>query len=192
MTRINATHLEKIPPFPDDADRHTIHIVVETPRDIRHKFAFDPEFGIFKLRQTIAEGLEWPYDYGFVPQTLGDDGDPLDVLFLCDEPTFPGCLVEGRLLGVIRLDKNEERNDRLVACAKRMDGISQSTDGYDDIDDVPKESIDSLCRFLIEYSAEQGNTMKFRGVQSRKKAVAAIKAGMKKFKKTKRTRGARR
>jgi inorganic pyrophosphatase len=187
MTSINATHLEKIPPFPDDADDRTVHIIVETPRNTRHKFAFDPKLGIFKLKQTIAEGLEWPYDYGFIPQTLGDDGDPLDIVFLCDEPTFSGCLVEGRLLGVIRIDKNKEQNDRLIACAKRMEGISQSTDRFDNIDDVPKESIDSLCRFLIEYSAEQGNTITFKGVQSRKKAVDAVKIGMKKFKKRKKS-----
>src|ERR1700704_3425945 len=122
MKRVNPTHLENIPTFPDEDDETLIHVVVETPRNIRHKYAFDSELGIFKLKQTIAEGLEWPYDYGFLPQTLGDDGDPLDVIFLCDEPTFPGCLVEGRLLGVIRIDKNGEQNDRLVACAKRMDG----------------------------------------------------------------------
>jgi inorganic pyrophosphatase len=187
MAPIDAAHLEKIPAFPDEDDARTIHIVVETPRDTRHKFAFDPKLRMFKLRQTIAEGLEWPYDYGFIPQTLGDDGDPIDVLFLCDEPTFSGCLVEGRLLGLIRLDKNEERNDRLIACAKRMSGIAQSTDAYDDIDDIPQESVDSLCRFLVEYSAEQGNTVTFKGVQSRKKAVDAIKAGIKKFKKRKKS-----
>ena len=185
MTNVNATHLEKIPPFPNDAEEYVIHIIVETPRDIRHKYAFDPELGIFKLRQTIAEGLEWPYDYGFVPQTLGDDGDPLDVIFLCDEPTFSGCLVEGRLLGLIKLDKNNDENDRLIACAKRMAGIAQSTDAYDNVGDLPKDSIDSLCRFLIEYSAEQGNKIAFKGVKSRKKALDAIKNGMKKFKKSK-------
>jgi inorganic pyrophosphatase len=184
VTRINATHLEKIPPFPKDGDDFLIRIVVESPRDIRHKYAFDPKLGILKLHQTLAEGLEWPYDYGFVPQTLADDGDPVDVVFLCDEPTFPGCLVEGRLLGMIRLEKNGEENDRLIACAKRMNGIAQSTDAYENIDDLPKESLDSLCRFLIEYSAEQGNKIAFKGVKPRKKALDAIKNGMKKFKKS--------
>ena len=182
---INATHYERIPPFPKGADTHTIHVVVETPRDIRHKYAFDPKLGIFVLKQTIAEGLAWPYDYGFIPGTLGDDGDPLDVVFLCDEPTFTGCLAAARLLGVIRLEKNGERNDRLIACAQRMSGIAQSTDAYDDIDDVPREALDSLCRFLVEYSAEQGNTITFKGVRPRKKALAAIEDGVKKLKKRK-------
>ncbi len=186
MKSMNATHFECIPPFPHKKDKHVVHVVVETPRNTRHKFALDPEFGLFKLKQTIAEGLLWPYDYGFIPQTLAEDGDPVDALFLCDEPTFTGCLVEARLVGLIRLDKNGEVNDRLITCAQRMDGIAQSTDQYDDVGDIPKEMIDSLCRFLVEYSAEQGNRIEFKGVGSRKKALAAIKEGMKQFKKRKR------
>lgn len=185
MKKLNPTHYDRIPPFPDPSKHHVIHVVVETPRDIRHKYAFDPELGIFKLKLTIAEGLQWPYDYGFVPATRGDDGDPLDAVFLCDEPTFVGCLVEARLLGIIRLEKNGEENDRLVTCARRIDGLAQSTDAYQDLDDLPKESIKSLCRFLVEYSAEEGNAMKFKGVARRKPALDAIKTGVHKFKKRK-------
>lgn len=186
MRSLNATHFDRIAPFPDPDDKHIVHVIVETPRDIRHKYALDPQLGIFKLKQTIPEGLAWPYDYGFVPATRADDGDPLDAVFLCDEPTFAGCLVEARLLGIILLEKNGERNDRLVTCAKHMDGLAQSTDDYDDIDDIPKDSIDSLCRFLVEYSAEEGNVMKFKGKKGRKAALDAIKAGMRRFNKKKR------
>jgi len=185
MRNLNPTHLDRIPPFPDPDEKYVVHVIVETPRDIRHKYAFEPKLGIFKLKQTIPEGLMWPYDYGFVPATRADDGDPLDAVFLCDEPTTTGCLVEGRVVGLIRLDKNGEENDRLVTCAKRQDGLAQSTDPYQDIDDLPKESLDSLCRFLVEYSAEEGNKIKFKGVEPRKKALDAIKTGMKKFKKSK-------
>ena len=187
MKSINATHFEEIPPFPEDGDsKYTVHVVVETPRNIRHKYALDAKNGIFKLKQTIAEGLQWPYDYGFIPQTLADDGDPVDALFLCDEPTFTGCLVQARLVGSIQLDKNGETNDRLVTCAEQMDGITQSTDGYKDIGDIPKDVMDSLCRFLVEYSEEQGNQITFKGVVSRKKALDLIEKGRKKFKKRKR------
>jgi inorganic pyrophosphatase len=183
MKNLNPTHFDRIAPFPDPDEKHVVHVVVETPRDIRHKYAFDPKLGIFKLKLTIAEGLQWPYDYGFVPATRAADGDPVDALFLCDEPTFTGCLVEARLLGLIRIEKNGVENDRLVTCAKRIDGLAQSTDAYQDVDDIPKESISSLCRFLIQYSAEEGNEMKFKGVEKRKAALEAIKAGMRTFKK---------
>ena len=184
--KVNATHFEEIAPYPKDADdKYDVHVIIETPRNIRHKYALDDKLGIFKLKQTIAQGLQWPYDYGFVPQTLAPDGDPIDALFLCDEPTFTGCLVQARLVGVIRLSKNGEENDRLITCAQRMDGIAQTTDKYDDADDIPKEVMDSVCRFLIEYSEKQGNTIDFKGVVSRKKARQAIEQTHKAFKKRK-------
>jgi len=185
MKRLNATQLQLIPTFADK-ENGTINMIVETPRNTRHKFAFEPKFGVFRLHQTIAEGLEWPYDFGFVPQTLGDDGDPLDVLFLCDEPTFSGCLVEARVLGLIRLEKNKVRNDRIVSAAMRMDGIAQSTDRFSKIDDLPKAQLESICRFLVEYSADQGNTIEYKGIDTRKKALRAIENGRDLFKKRKR------
>ncbi len=181
-------HYDKIPTFPDDEQKKegaVVYAVMETPQKTRHKYAFDAKIGIFMLKQTLASGLEWPYDYGFVPQTLGHDGDPLDILLLHDEPTFPGCLVKARILGIIRIDKNGVQNDRILGCSVRMAGTALTTDEYDDVDDLPKELVHSLCGFLIEYSAEQGNQMEFKGVQSKKKAMEAIADGIKAFKKAK-------
>lgn len=184
MRKINPSHFENIPTFPNaDEHKYLINAVIETARDTRHKFAFDPEYGIFKLKTTIAEGLEWPYDYGFIPQTLGDDGDPLDVLFLDDEPTFTGCLVECRLIGIIHLEKNGEQNDRLLACALRFDGVAQRTDRFDDIDDLPKELVQNITKFLVEYSSNQENKIAFKGVDSRKKALRAVADGCRLWKK---------
>lgn len=186
MKSINASHFENIPTFPKGGDRYAVHAIVETPRDTRHKYAFDTAYGIFALKTTIAEGLAWPYDYGFIPQTLGQDGDPLDVLFLSDEPTFSGCLVESRLLGIIRLEKNGKENDRLIACATRIDGTSQSTDAYKTIKDVPNELIESLVHFLTQYSSDADNEIQFKGVHGRRKALAAVEVGIKLFNKKKR------
>jgi inorganic pyrophosphatase len=175
---------EGIGPFPDGsqpADDYLLNVVIETPRATRHKYAFDSKTGLLKLKSTIAEGLQWPYDYGFVPGTLADDGDPIDALFLNDEPSFPGCFTEARLLGIIRLEKNGKQNDRLVTCAKRIEGISLSTDPYEKIEDLPKPVIDSLCRFLVEYSEEAGNQVFCKGVDGRKKALQAIRDGIEAF-----------
>ncbi|MDQ6932843.1 MAG: inorganic diphosphatase [Candidatus Eremiobacteraeota bacterium] len=179
-------HYDKISTFPQDGtskEDQVVYAVIETPQKTRHKYAFDPEIGIFMLKHTLASGLEWPYDYGFIPQTLGHDGDPLDILLLQDEPTFPGCLVKARLLGIVRIDKNGVQNDRILGCSVHMPGTALSTDKYHDVDDLPEELIAGLCRFLIDYSAEQGNQMDFKGVQSRKKAMDAIHEGIKAFKK---------
>jgi inorganic pyrophosphatase len=186
MNKINATHFERIPTFPKSKDKGVVHAIVETPRNIRHKFALEPEYGILKLKQTIAQGLAWPYDYGFIPQTLADDGDPTDIVFLCDEPTFAGCLVEARIIGVIRLKKNGVENDRIVACPLRMKGIAQTTDAYKDIEDLPSETLESLCRFLVEYSSDEDNTITFERVQSRKKAEKSVAKGVASFRRQRR------
>jgi len=98
-----------------------LQVVIETPAGSRNKFAFDPDQSVFALKKVLPAGMVFPYDFGFLPQTLAPDGDPIDVLLLMDEPAYPGCLVASRLIGVIegeQIDgKKKVRNDRLVAVA---------------------------------------------------------------------------
>jgi len=99
-----------------------IHVVIESAKGSRNKFKFDEKSGMFKLSKVLPEGMVFPHDFGFVPSTKAADGDPLDVLVLLDEPTFPGCVVECRLIGVIEAEQEQEgrkyRNDRLIAVAQ--------------------------------------------------------------------------
>jgi inorganic pyrophosphatase len=96
-------------------------VVVETPRGSRNKYKFDEQTGRMKLSKVMPEGMMFPYDFGFLPNTKSEDGDPLDVLILSDEPTFPGCQIDCRLIGVIKANQRESgketRNDRLIAVA---------------------------------------------------------------------------
>lgn len=178
----NATNYDMIPAFvPKEKD--LAFAVIETPAGIRHKYAFEPKFGIMRLKMTLAEGLMWPYDYGFIPQTVADDGDPLDVIVLNDAPTFSGCLLEVRVIGGVLLEKNGVKNNRLIACPRRHKGVALKTDEYDDIDDIPKETLRGVERFLVEYSEEEGNKISFEGQCSRKDAVKQIEHAHKKFEK---------
>lgn len=178
---VNPTNYDMIPAFVPKED-DLVFAVIETPAGIRHKFAFEPDYGIMLLKMTLAEGLMWPYDYGFIPQTLGDDGDALDVLVLNDAPTFSGCLLEVRIIGGILLKKNSIKNNRLVACPRRRKGVTLKTDGFDKIGDVPKETLEGIERFLVEYSEEEGNKIDFEGHCSRKDAYKLIERGHKQFK----------
>jgi inorganic pyrophosphatase len=103
------------------AGGRNLNVIVETPRGAGHKYRLDPETGLFKLGAFLPAGMWFPYDFGFVPGTLAEDGDPLDVLILMDDPSFPGCLVEARPIGVIEAKQTEEgrtfRNDRVIAVA---------------------------------------------------------------------------
>jgi|SRR5579863_5294890 len=179
---VNATNYDMIPTFvPKDED--LVFAVIETPAGIRHKFAFEPKYGIMRLKMTLAEGLMWPYDYGFVPQTVADDNDPIDIIVLNDAPTFSGCLIEVRVVGGVLLKKNGVKNNRLVACPRRQKGVALKTDAFDEIDDIPKETLDGVERFLVEYSEDEGNEITFEGQCSRKEARKLIERAHKDFKK---------
>src|SRR5437588_5826940 len=98
-----------------------IDVIIETPKGSRNKIKYDPSTRKFKLSKVMPEGMMFPYDFGFVPSTKAEDGDPLDVLVLTDEPLFSGCLVECTLIGALKAEQKEEgqknRNDRLIAVA---------------------------------------------------------------------------
>ncbi|MGA8532813.1 MAG: inorganic diphosphatase [Candidatus Tumulicola sp.] len=181
-TAVNPTNYDMIPTFVPEA-KGIVFAVIETPAGIRHKFAFEPKYGIMLLKMTLAEGLMWPYDYGFTPQTLGDDGDPVDILVLNDAPTFSGCLLEVRVIGGILLKKNGVTNNRLIACPRRHKGVALKTDQYDELDDIPKETLKGIEHFLVEYSEEEGNKITLEGQCSRKDAYKLIERAHKKFKK---------
>ena len=105
-----------------DPDSRELLSVVETPKGSRNKYAFNPALGVFELRRVLPRGMLFPYDFGFVPATQADDGDPLDVLLLLDDKAPMGCVVRIRAIGVIEARQREAkgdwlRNDRLVAVA---------------------------------------------------------------------------
>src|SRR5437588_5173258 len=114
----NFADLSRLNPL-DSKDKKIIRVVIETPKGSRNKFAYDPDEHIFELKKVLPTGMTFPYDFGFVPSTQADDGDPIDVLVLMDEPAFPGCVLNCRPIGVIEGEqgdkKDKERNDRIVA-----------------------------------------------------------------------------
>ncbi|HEY1655239.1 MAG TPA: inorganic diphosphatase [Candidatus Tumulicola sp.] len=179
---LNPTHYENIETFVK-GEKRAVHAIIETPRNQRHKYAFDPKTGAFRQTMMLAEGLQWPYDYGFIPQTLAADGDSLDILYLGDEPTFTGCLVGARVVGIVRMEKNGEENDRILGCPLHQKGLTQKSDAFDDVDDIPNDTIEGICRYLVDYSQAEGNDLTFCGVKSRKTALKAIAKARRAFEK---------
>ena len=98
-------------------------VVIETPRGSGNKLKFDADLGTYRIDRTLPAGMSFPFDFGFLPQTVAADGDPLDVIVLLDAPAFPGCVVLARLIGVLEAEQRDAghgrwvRNDRLVAVA---------------------------------------------------------------------------
>jgi inorganic pyrophosphatase len=110
----------------------TVQVIVETPRGSRNKYKLDEQTGRIKLSKVMPEGMVFPYDFGFFPGARAQDGNPLDILLLSDEATFPGCQIDCRLLGVLlarQRDKEgkENRNDRIIAVAEASVVYSEVT-----------------------------------------------------------------
>lgn len=133
-----------------------LQVVIETPRGSRNKYSFDPEQRVFRLKSSVPAGMAFPFDFGFVPGTIGGDGDPLDVLVLMEEPAFPGCVLLVRLLGAMEVEQTErgktKRNDRLIAVAE----ISQLFANLETIDDLPRQLRTEIDEFFTNYHRLQG------------------------------------
>src|SRR5689334_24550362 len=118
----NNGDLEQLSAFADPKN-DVLNAIVETPKGSRSKYAFDPEHSLFKLKTLLPVGAVFPFDFGFIPSTMAEDGDPIDVLILMDEPVAVGTLIDIRLVGVIEAEQTEKtekgkektRNDRLIA-----------------------------------------------------------------------------
>ena len=160
-----------------DLDREalTCRAVIETPKGSRSKFDYDTESGLFLLAGLVPEGMTFPLNFGFIPSTKAEDGDPLDVMVLHDESIPVGTLINIRLLGVIEGEQTEDgktvRNDRLLAvthCSHHYEHIK-------DIDRLGKKFLEHLTQFWINYNALKGKRYEVRGVHGPKRAAEAIK-----------------
>jgi len=164
---------DQIDPF--NTDTKSLRVVIETPKGSRNKFKYDPELGTFTLSSVLGEGLVFPYDFGFVPQTRAQDGDPLDVLLLMDEPAFTGCVVESRIVGVIEAEQTEHgnriRNDRVLAVALQ----SHNHADINEPSDLNSNMIQELEKFFVAYNKARGKKFKVLGCRNAKTAMKLIK-----------------
>jgi inorganic pyrophosphatase len=143
-----------------DKKKDVVQVVIETPKGSRNKFAFDAKQHVFILKKVLPEGMVFPHDFGFIPSTRAQDGDPIDVLILMDEPAYPGCVVPARLVGVIEGEQTAkgktERNDRLLAVAE----TSHTHSNVKSIKDLNKSFLDELETFFESYHSNDGEEFK--------------------------------
>ena len=162
-----------------DSRKATCRAIIETPKACRNKFDYDPKTNLFMLGGLLPEGMMFPFDFGFIPSTLGDDGDPLDILVLMDAPAHSGCLIDVRLIGIITAEQTEdgktEGNDRLMGIAVH----SYQHEDIATIDDVSKTLLSQVEAFFVSYNKQRGKKFKITGTGGPKKAIAFLKAGIK-------------
>lgn len=168
---------EKVEAF--DAESGDLNVIIDTPKDSRNKYKFDEKLGLFKLGGVLPVGAFFPFDFGYIPNTLGGDGDPIDVLVLMDEPAFVGCLIPSRLIGVIEADQTEDgtttRNDRLIAVASN----SRIHKDIKSINDLNAVLVDEIEHFFVSYNSAKGKEFKplgrFAAAKAKKLVEEAIK-----------------
>jgi inorganic pyrophosphatase len=158
-------------------------VIIETPKGRRNKFDYDPDYQLFALGGLLPEGLAFPFDFGFIPSTLGDDGDPLDVMVLMDEPAHVGCLLDVRLIGVIEANQVEDGkktvNNRLIGVAVH----SYSHENLSSLKDVNKSILDQVDEFFISYNKSRGKRFTVTGRHGPKRAAELVAEGIKAFQK---------
>ena len=172
--------LRKLKPF--DPKSGNLNVVIDTPKGSRNKYAFDFKINAYKLKTVLPHGTVFPFDFGSIPATVADDGDPLDVLVLMDEPVFIGCLVQARLLGVIEAEQTEagetERNDRLIAVAAE----SHTNGTLKSLQNLDSKLLGEIEHFFVSYNDARGKKFKPRARKGPAVAKQMIKKQTKKRK----------
>lgn len=166
-----------------DEEKAVCRAIIETPRYCRSKFDYDPETNLFELASLLPEGMVFPFDFGFIPSTLGQDGDPLDVLVMLDEPAHVGCLVEVKIIGVIEAEQTEdgkkELNHRLLGVAEHSHSHEQVTT----LDDMRPSLLDQIEQFFMSYNKLHGKEFHAIRRSPPKRAVELIRQGAKAWEK---------
>lgn len=153
----------------------TITAVIETKKGTSQKFDFDPLTGYFMLKKVMPLGEHFPFDFGYIPATIGEDGDPLDVVVISEFETFTGCAIKCRVIGAFKciqteFNGKEVRNDRFVAVPE----VSLQFATANKLDDLPKQMLTQLKEFFIHYNEQAGKKFKVIGQLGAEQAMRLI------------------
>jgi inorganic pyrophosphatase len=139
----------------------TITAMIECPKGSNQKFDYDPAEKRFKLNKILPAGLVFPFDFGMIPGTKGEDGDPLDIIVISEGSTFPGCLVDCRIIGGLKAEQTERnghkvRNDRFIG----IPDVSQLYSNINTLEELPQLLLDLLEAFFKNYNGQAGKKFK--------------------------------
>ena len=176
--------MQNIEKLPHDFDRskRECQAIVETPRGRRNKFKYEPDAGLFTLSRVLPAGFSFPFDFGFIPSTGAEDGDPLDVIVLMDEPAHVGCILKIRLIGVIQIVQTENgkqtQNDRLI-------GVAVQSFAYREIrslEDLRESFLEQVTEFMALYNKNSGKQDDVKGLGGPERAIALLEKSIRAFK----------
>jgi len=152
-----------------------ITAIIETPRGSTEKYDYDEKSGFFKLKKILPSGMMFPYDFGFIPGTKGEDGDPLDIIIISEFHSFPGCMMDCRLIGALKAVQTEKkkkiRNDRFIAIPVQSTTFKK----IETANNLSHNTVEELEQFFINYNKAEGKTFKPLNMLSAKEAIKLLK-----------------
>jgi inorganic pyrophosphatase len=155
-----------------------VHCLVEIPKGSRNKYEWDPELGAIKLDRFLFSSVVFPTDYGFIKDTLGEDGDPLDAMVCVSKPTFPGCVIPVGVVAVFRMTDDKGQDDK-VLCVPHED---PNWSWMQDLDDLPDQMRGEIEHFFAIYKEREGKAVEIDGWYGRDRAMEIIDDSWKRWK----------
>jgi inorganic pyrophosphatase len=154
-----------------------VNAIVEIPKGHRNKFEVDPATGLMRLDRYLYSSSHYPSDYGFIPQTLAEDGDNLDILVMVSEPTFSGCLIQARVLGLFRMTDRGVHDYKILAVPHSDPLLAE----IQDLDDVPKPFLREVEHFFATYKQLEGVTIEVGGWDHAAAAFSEVHASVDRY-----------
>jgi inorganic pyrophosphatase len=148
-----------------------VNALIEIPQGSRTKYEIDKKTGLLKLDRVIHSSFHYPVNYGFIPQTLGMDNDPLDILVLCSQTIQPLCLVEATVIGNMQMIDSGDKDDKIIAVATRDPSVNHITE----IDELPRHFILELRNYFEQYKVLENKTVQIDAFQSKEEAYEIIR-----------------
>ncbi len=153
--------------------------VIEIPQGSRAKYEIDKESGLLKLDRVIYSSFYYPCNYGFIPQTYGDDKDPLDILVITSLPVVPMCLMEAKVVGVMQMIDSGDGDDKIIAVAVNDPSVNH----YNNIEELPKHFFSEMRHFFEEYKTLENKSVRVEEFQNKSTALRIVEAGIESYKK---------
>lgn len=178
MRSVNVLHPWHGAHYGDKAP-HTVKALIEISQGSRTKYEIDKPTGLLKLDRVIHSSFHYPVNYGFIPQTLGLDGDPLDILVLCSQSIQPLCLVEATVIGNMQMIDSGDKDDKIIAVAAKDPSVNHITN----IEALPKHFFNELKNFFEQYKVLEEKQVQIDNFQNKNDAFSVINDAIELYKK---------
>ena len=154
-----------------------VNALIEIPQGSRSKYEIDKTTGLLKLDRVIYSSFHYPVNYGFIPKTLGEDGDPLDILVMCSEPIQPLCLVEALVIGNMQMIDTGLMDDKIIAVALQDPGVNYMRS----LSDLPTHFVNTLKNYFEQYKVLENKTVEINDFQDKAAAFKIIGASIERY-----------